>query len=105
MLTCARRMVASSQPKLCVIHIRVISRKPTIAVDGPKTAQLMPISIGPKFLSPEDGIVSLCSIARDNLKLLRRIVQSSLSTRRRRVQTCWRMRRGGDGSGGSWTGR
>ena len=62
-LTWVRAMMASSQPKLCVIHILVINRKQTSIVAGPKMAQLTPMSIGPRFLSPVEGIISALSIA------------------------------------------
>ena len=32
-------------------------------VEGPKIAQLIPIRSGPRFLSPEDAMISLFSIA------------------------------------------
>ena len=63
MLTCVRPITASSQPKLCVMHILVISLKHTSIVAGPKTAQLRPMSTGPRFLSPVEGIISALSIA------------------------------------------
>ena len=56
-------MTASSQPKLCVMHILVINLKQTSMVAGPKTAQLTTMSIGPRFLSPAEGIISALSIA------------------------------------------
>lgn len=62
-LTCVRAMTASSQPKLRVIHILVINLKHTRIVAGPKTAQLTPMSMGPRFLSPTEGIISALSIA------------------------------------------
>ena len=58
--------MASSQPKLCVIHILVIILKQTIIVDGPKTAQLTPMMTGPRFLSPDEGMISFLSIAQQN---------------------------------------
>ena len=63
MLTCVRPITASSQPKLCVMHVLVINLKHTSMVAGPKTAQLTPMSIGPRFLSPVEGIISALSMA------------------------------------------
>ena len=56
-------MTASSQPKLCVIHTLVHNLKHTSIVAGAKIAQLMAMSIGPRFLSPVEGIISALSIA------------------------------------------
>jgi hypothetical protein len=47
-------------------------------VDGPKTAQLTPMSIGPRLSSPDDGIISFLSMATDSVKLRRESVQPSL---------------------------
>ena len=63
MPTWVRPMTASSQPKLWVMHILVINLKQTRMVAGPKTAQLTAMSNGPRFLSPEEGIISALSIA------------------------------------------
>jgi len=57
-------------------------------VDDPKTTQLMPMSIGPKFSSLDDGIISLLSIATDTVKPVKGPVQSSLITRRREECIC-----------------
>lgn len=52
-------------------------------VDGPKTAQLMPMSMGPRFSSPDEGIISFLSIPTGTAELPRLCVQQpSLGTRR-----------------------
>lgn len=48
-------------------------------VDGVKMAQLMPMSMGPRFSSPEEGIISFLSIARRTVKPRRQSVQPSLA--------------------------
>ena len=63
MVTWVRAMRASSQPKLRVIHILVINLKHTSMVAGPKIAQLTAMSIGPRFSSPLEGIISALFIA------------------------------------------
>ena len=55
-------MTASSQPKLWVIHILVINLRHTSIVAGPKIAQLMPMSIGPKCLAPLEGSTAVLAI-------------------------------------------
>ena len=47
-------------------------------VEGLKTAQLMPMRRGPRFLSPDEGIISFLSMATDKVTPVIVIAQSSL---------------------------
>lgn len=69
-------------------------------VAGPKTAQLTPMSVGPRFLSPEEStIAALWSIETNKMNTVKPgkpSVQSSLATSR----CLYAPRRGGDGKWG-----